>query len=272
MRSPGAAARCWPGRPCAAHAAFVPHIAIVDLRLYDHGQDERSGLRLLKDLRSARCIVYSSYLSPEVTREVKRAYGATEWVSKGEAPQRLIRLIAQAVRTSCAGRRRLSVKATDWNPSQVTHAIFGARSDVPPASVNDVLRQIFAEQTEISLEPLGDVASLLPSVSRGHSVVYKVQPDGLEPVVVKLAPAATIRKEARNYEKYVKNRLVGLHHARLEQTIGFWDLGAAVYSFLGSSQDRLPSFAGVYLGQTSSEALAGASRSLLRGGLEQALP
>ncbi|MDH4138762.1 MAG: response regulator, partial [Anaerolineae bacterium] len=78
-----------------AHS-FRPNVAIVDLRLLNEYRDERSGFELLGSLQSAHCILYSAHLTPEVTREALRRYGAANWVSKSESPQRLLDAIADA--------------------------------------------------------------------------------------------------------------------------------------------------------------------------------
>jgi len=52
--------------------AVRPHVAIVDLRLDDEYTDDPTGLLLLPQLASARCILYSAYLAPTVLSRVKR--------------------------------------------------------------------------------------------------------------------------------------------------------------------------------------------------------
>jgi CheY-like chemotaxis protein len=94
---------------------FRPHIAIVDLRLLDEYVDDRSGLKLLRYLQSTRRILYSAYLKPEVTSEASKRYGATDWVSKDESPQRLLDAITNAAQESCAGHRDLDIAADHTN-------------------------------------------------------------------------------------------------------------------------------------------------------------
>jgi DNA-binding NarL/FixJ family response regulator len=230
---------------------FRPHVAIVDLRLLDDYSDERSGLELIRSLRSARCILYSAYLSPEVTREALSRYGATSWVSKGEPTQRLLDEVGKAAQGSCASHRDLALRqASAWTPQRIVEILFGRDTDVPPDIVRDVLGRLFPENAKIKLETVGGEVANSLSVSRGRSFVCKAWPDDLEPVVVKLAPAEQIQSEAENYRKHIQGRLVGQFYAHLEQTIGFWDLGGTVYRFMGSSLRKLPSFTTFYQEKT----------------------
>jgi hypothetical protein len=232
-------------RAIALAEDFRPHVAIVDLRLLDEYSDDRSGLQLLEGLRSASRILYSAYLTPELTLEVVKRYNTKRWVSKHQSPQQLLDEVSDAA--SQTFRRDLTVHRPGPLSSQrIVEALFGHSADVPLDLVDDTLGQLFSENQGLTLRPLVGAAVSPFSVSRGRSVVSKAHPDNLEPVVVKLAPAKQTRNEERNYQEHVKGRLVGQFYAQLERTVEFWDLGAARYSFLGSSLRALPSFAASY--------------------------
>jgi DNA-binding NarL/FixJ family response regulator len=227
--------------------AFRPHVAIVDLRLLDDYVDERSGLELLKSLQSARCILYSAYLSPEVTLEALKRYSATSWVSKSGSPSRLLDEVAGVLQESCAFPRSLVLNwPSAWNSQQIVKALFGEDTDVPPDIVEDVLGQLFPENKRMKLETVGGEVPSALSVSPGRSLVFKAWPDDLEPVVVKLASAKRVQNEAERYREHIQDRLVGLFYAHLERTIEFWDLGGTVYKFMGSSLGPLTSFTTFY--------------------------
>jgi DNA-binding NarL/FixJ family response regulator len=240
------------GRELVAHAvdlarSFRPHVAIVDLRLLSEYRDERSGLGLLKSLQPAQCILYSAYLKPEVTREALKKYGAYDCVGKGEAPERLVDAVANAAAESCASLVDLSIRfPSPWTPKKVVQTLFHEETDIPSALIEDLIRQLFPQSQGVTLETMeGEVASSL-SASQRRSVVLKAYPDDFEPVVVKLAPAQRIQEETRNYQEYVKDRLVGRFYAQLERSEEFWDLGGTVYAFLGSSLRTLPCFSVFY--------------------------
>jgi DNA-binding NarL/FixJ family response regulator len=227
--------------------SFRPHVAIVDLRLLDEYRDERSGLGLLHSLQPARCILYSAYLKPEVTREALKEYGAYDCIGKSEKPERLMYAIAEAALESCAGRRGLSVRLPSaWTHKKIVQTFFGDETDIPPDIVEDVIGQLFPDNREVVLETMeGEVASSISAYQR-RSIVLKVYPDDLEPKVIKLAPVKRVRSEARNYQEYIRDRLIGSFYAQLERSAEFWDLGGSVYTFLGSSLKNLPSFSAFY--------------------------
>jgi len=231
--------------------AFRPHVAIVDLRLLDEYSDERSGFELLKSLQTTRCVLYSAYLSPEVTREALRRYSATSWVSKSESPQHLLDEVASAVRENCASQRDLTFhRPAAWTSQRIVETLFGKDTDVPPEIGEDVLGQLFPENEKIRWEIVGGEMATSPFIERGRSVLLRAWPDDLEPVVVKLAPAERIRSEAENYREYIQDRLGGQFYARVERSVEFWDLGGTVYRFIGSSLRRLPSFTTFYRKKT----------------------
>jgi CheY-like chemotaxis protein len=233
---------------------FRPHVAIIDMRLLDEYSDDRSGLQILNNLKSASCILYSAYLTPELTLQVIRHYGIRRWVSKHQSPQQLVDEVADAVRETCRDDFQLS-RPPALSPRRIVEALFGPDTDVPYGLVDDTLRRLFPESKDVALTRLGGEAGSPISVSRGHSVVSKVYPDDLEPVVVKLAPARQTRNEERNYQEYIRGHLVGHFHAHLERVVEFWDLGGATYSFMGSSLSALPSFVAFYREQPDSETI-----------------
>jgi DNA-binding NarL/FixJ family response regulator len=231
---------------------FRPHVAIVDLRLFDDFSDEKSGLELLPSLQSAQCILYSAYLSPEVIREAIREYGATDWIRKHDSPQSLLTAIADAAAKNYAHRQKISIHwPARWTMGRIIQTLFSEKTGVPPGLVVDVLFQLFHKNRKMDLETVGGVHITSPPISRGRSVVLKVEPEGLEPVILKLVSAERLQREQQNYQQYVKDRLVGRFYAQLERTAVFWDLGGIVYSFIGSSLDVLPSFTAFYETETN---------------------
>lgn len=241
---------------------FRPHVAVVDLRLLSEETDERSGFQLLEPLRSAHCILYSAYLSPEVIREAAHKHQVEDWVSKAEDPERLLEVIDDAAcRTSyafrttndrCAGL--IIQRPETWSSGSIASTILkGNRT--PRGIVDDVLCQLFSQARDLRLETVvGDIRSA-PAASRGQSVVIKVTPDDLEPLVLKLGLATELEREELNYAQHIDNRLVGRFYAERVKGVRFWDVGGVVYRFMGSSQQSLPSFREYYQSQTDAEAI-----------------
>lgn len=237
-----------------AAARFCPHVAVVDLDLLDERGKDTSGLKLLASLRSAHCILYSSNLTPQLVLGVKRQYPTASWVEKKSAPQLLVDEVERATRENCACRRECLMQgpASGVMPAIVS-ALLENDEDVPPAIVNDVLCQLFPDNSEIWLDSIGGEVVMPDKVSWGRSAVLKVFPDTLEPVVVKLCPSRRIAKEEANYRQYVRKRLRGHFYAQLERTVEFWQLGGVVYTIVGSPLHHLSSFKKYYRKETDPE-------------------
>ncbi len=231
---------------------FRPHIAIVDLRLQnDRNTADVSGLKLLTTLRSAHGILYSSYLSHELSRRIAQT-SAIAWISKGESPQNLLEQVRRNARQD--GFRCRSPQFRSLTEKDIMHALFGRDANLPLDLVRTVVRRLFPQGRRIALLPLAENSTIAPAASRRHSVVLRAHVDDWEPVVVKLAPARQIRTEFTNYQK-VNGRLGGRFRAEIYRTAEFWELGGAAYSFLGSSVEALPSFHAFYSQQESPECI-----------------
>jgi DNA-binding NarL/FixJ family response regulator len=233
---------------------FRPHVAVVDLRLLGDFSDERSGLELLESLQSASCVLYSAYLTPEVTRKAAKEYKAVNWVSKSEAPDRLLEVIAEAAQQRCARQDMLRFQSTSLTPTGILQILLGEDNEAPSTIVDDILSQLFQGRDHVGLETI--TGNIVSTISRGHSFVMRANPDNLEPKVVKLAPSEKIQNEQRRYEKHVRDWLVGSFCAQLENSAMFWDLGGVVYSLLGvSSFERLVSFSTFYQKNTEAKVI-----------------
>ena len=234
-----------------AHA-FRPHVAVVDLRLLDDFVDERSGLDLLPDLQSARCILFSAYLDSDVTMKAAHEYNAFAWVDKYRSED-LYRSVNQAAAQACAESKGISVQwPASWPREELVSKLFAGSDVIPDSSIlDDVIAQLFADKRQFYPETISGAVNGLASVIRGRSAVLKIFSDEqLEPKVLKLGNAARIKQEDERYQRYVKGQTPGLHATQLEQSVGFWDLGGAVYSFIGSSEETLPTFAMHYASES----------------------
>jgi CheY-like chemotaxis protein len=218
---------------------FRPHVAIIDLRLDE--TDELMGLKLLKGLSSAHCVIYSAYINAEVSRAAEK-YGATV-IDKDEAPQNVIDLINKTAQRKSASKRMLPSFKKGWSET-VIKALLGESANAPASLVDDVVAQLFPESRKIVLETLDQSIVTPQSVSRGRSIVMKVFHDNrIEPHVVKIATSEAIEREAKNYKQYIEGNLVGRFNANLVgEPVVFWDLGGVLYSILDHTEQKLMSF------------------------------
>lgn len=221
-----------------------PHVAIIDLRLDDDFTDEPTGLLLLPDLDSTCCILYSAYLAPTVLSRVKRQYSVFDWVDKQDI-ERLFVVVDEAASQTNAGRRQLQIQWPDsWQRAELIQALFNEAPTQPEVYIlDDIVAQLFKGNARILLETLNNAADAPRSVARGRSVVAKVYPDHLQPMVLKLGHARRTRREYTNYQEYIHNQLPGLFYTHVEKHVAFWDLGGTIYSFVGAGQQVMPTFA-----------------------------
>lgn len=234
---------------------FRPHVVILDLRLLDDYSDETSGLQLLEPLSSARCILYSAHLTPSVTRDARK-FGAHEWLNKADAPELLLEIINEATNRLSSRSRHWVVRWPDsWPMPLIVKQVFPQADENETTLLNDLLIQLFPRQQTLQVSTVSGAIVTLTSPSHRRSVVIKVTPDNQEPQIVKFAEASQIRDEARHYEQYVHHRLAGLFHTQLERSVEFWDVGAALYSFLGTPLNAIWSFAAFYADQPDCEAI-----------------
>jgi CheY-like chemotaxis protein len=226
---------------------FRPHIAIVDLCLWDDCGPDRSGLKVIEAFQSAHCILYSAFLSFEVLRQVRSE--RVTWISKAESPQKLVDAIESASRQVCARCSELRVYAPEgWSPRKVVKTIFPAHDLPPPDVVEDLLRHLFPTSRTVTLEFIEDTDGELGPVGRGRSMVTKVwRDDKINPLVLKLGPAKRIKQEVDNYGQHIDGNVGGLFYAGIQdQPRYFWDLGGVLYTFLGTPSHNLNSFAHHY--------------------------
>jgi CheY-like chemotaxis protein len=246
---------------------FRPHVAIVDVRLLDESRPELSGLELLNQLKPARCILYSAYLTSSVTMKAGHEYHAFAWVDKADPPRVLLNWIEDAVQEACCRDPGLRVHLPEvYSPERIRDTLFDSEEDVPASLVPDVLYQLFRASQEVKLESLEGGVVTPGTLSRGHSVVLKAQrSDRLAPLVVKLAPHDHIEAEWKNYTAFVHQNLPGLHNSAIEgQPVSFWNLGGILYSYVGAPHNTLPTFKAYYRGQPQAGAALKPLRHLFR--------
>lgn len=245
--------------------AVRPHVAIVDLRLDDEYTDDPTGLLLLPQLASARCILYSAYLAPTVLSRVKRQYNVFDWVDKQDI-ERLYTVVDEAAYQASASRRDLQIEwPANWRRQAIVEALFKEASTQPEIEIlDDIIAQLFRDNRHIIPETVNGEKDDLRSLLRGRSVIAKVHPDHLQPMVLKLGHARRTHREYENYQKYIHNLLPGLFHTQIEKHTLFWDLGGTVYSFVGAGEQALPTFAIHYARTDDADRVLAPLRHLFR--------
>ncbi|MEZ4659782.1 MAG: hypothetical protein R2911_19675 [Caldilineaceae bacterium] len=177
--------------------AFRPHVAIVDVRLMDDYEDDRSGLEVLESLRSARCILYSGYLTLDIVRSAQRIYAQIEEViGKNEPPDMLERAIQQAIAKSSARHSHHQIEWRSQRPLQRLQSTpLGDAGMVSQAMVDDLLCRLFPEARRLVIDAISRDEASSGLTARIDSLVLKVTRDDLEPVVLRVTSATRIEEE-----------------------------------------------------------------------------
>ncbi len=226
---------------------FRPHVALVDLRLLDdYTTNDTSGLELATHLRPAQAILYSAYLSSEITSKAKKN-GFSDWIPKYESPEVLIEAIRVAAQSISAAENSQQIRwPSHWDSYSILRTLI---KDVllPQASIiNDIILQLFTSAKLIQATNINGNLSDQPALTHGNSVVFKVTPDDLEPAVLKISQVARIDAERSKYDQYINRRITGQFHTLLLDSKLFWDLGGILYSFMGSTSKIMPTFSDHY--------------------------
>jgi CheY-like chemotaxis protein len=222
----------------AAVLQVRPHVVVLDVRFLEHFHDgDRKGLDFLKSglIGCASRVVYSGHL--ETLQAMREAIeGADAVVGKSEAPRVLLTAIQNEARRKCGHQSRFRVTWPDaWTPDRVVQTLLAGKPDVPGSLAIDVFCGVFAERESVQLAPLDSPISAPPARARSRSVIFEARPEGLQPVLVKLAPGSRIREEVGAYQTYVSGRLGGHFRPSLQSHCVFWEIGAIRYDLLGSS-------------------------------------
>jgi hypothetical protein len=104
---------------------------------------------------------------------------------------------------------------------------------------------LFPEATEIEITPLTSLtAQNYSTFLRPKSRVVLVRWNDRQPELLKLARPTKITEEVTRYKQFVEGRLVGTYCTPIKTHCNLWDIGGAVYPFLGA--ERFKPFSDYY--------------------------
>lgn len=220
---------------------FRPHVAIVDMRLLlNEDPNDRSGMELIETLDPTHCILYSAYITHEISRKLAE-FKTAGWIGKEEPPSQLVDLVKKVVRESSAEQKGFRIDKNSVDFDKESRALLGGDEEIPPRLIQDVLSQVFPGDSGIKVETIPGAVKTPMSVNRGRSLILKVKRGGMsEPFVVKLSKDENISREYKNYKENIEGNLKGGFYAHLiGEPRTFWDMGAVVYTFIGSSDPNI---------------------------------
>jgi CheY-like chemotaxis protein len=210
-------------------------LALIDLRLSDDfDEDDTSGLSLAQEIGPIRSIILSGFPNQKILREILDEHKDIPFMSKSDKPEKIRQILDTEVMKVCAGKRGLHISPEDLL-DEVARTTFKSLIEEYPDQLSDLLAQLFPGASQLRIEKLDSSLffSHASDVPRPRSVVLRVYEEDYEPVVVKLASAHKIQVEVERYEKYISRKVGGNFTARLERYAQMWDIGGALYSYIG---------------------------------------
>ncbi len=237
------------------------HLALVDVRLLDDtDQSDRSGLSLVQQLQPTLSIILSGLGDIQTARTALRTVGAIDFIAKDNNPDDLQQAIERAaLHNSLGPKHHTQITWSDeFSSRRIRELFFSESKDVPDDEANELIGRLFPDAQRVWLRPID--AGLSPnsstSAQRRRSRVFLVRIDKQARLrVVKIAQVDKIRREVDNYSRYVETSLASYRRPIKEGHLLLWDMGAIVYSYLGSSDvtEGARSFSQYYRESTSAE-------------------
>lgn len=210
-------------------------LALIDLRLTDDfDEDDTSGLKLAEAIGPIRSIILSGFPNQTILLEMLDNHKDIPFLRKSDSPEKIKKALDIEVEKVCASQRGLQITPNDLL-DQIALTTFGALIEDYPDQIADILAQLFPGAKNLKIEKLDSslTYSHASTVPRPQSVVLRVYEEDYEPVVVKLARAEKIGVEVDRYEKHIARKIGGNFIAKLERYILLWDVGGALYSYIG---------------------------------------
>lgn len=211
-------------------------LALVDLRLVDDlDEEDTSGLKLVPEIKPAVSLIVSASSDIADVR-LSDEVGAASFIGKGEGPKVLKEKLEREAGKLCASKRNITI-----GPQSVLKHIANILCDKVPVEyqdqIVDAFARLFPDAKSLQLERVGAEAAL--TVPRPKSVILSVIEDNKQPVIVKLARAHKMSIEIDRFQKYIHGYLKGHFHPLLSNPIMLWDLGGAIYTSLGSTDNNI---------------------------------
>jgi ActR/RegA family two-component response regulator len=210
-------------------------LALIDLRLMDDfDKEDISGLWLAGEISPTRTIILTGYQNTDMLRDFLENHKDIPYLSKADSAKKKRETLDNEALKVCAAKRNLQIDPPELT-DQLLQTKFGSLIAKFPHQVPDILAQLFPGATNLRIERLDSrlFSTHSSDVPRPGSVVLKVYEGEYEPVVVKLARKRKIEIEVDNYEKFIARKVSRGLTARLERHTELWDIGGALYSYIG---------------------------------------
>lgn len=230
------------------------HVAIVDMRLDERDEQDRSGLNLAVRMKEhapeLSIIILTAYPA------LRSAIDALQPSSNGDrlayaylekaGIEHLLPKVEQALHNDARVNPHLEIvleHGLDWRRIQNSiECLLPQEATTAAEELSDLLKRVFCQADRIALRPL----------KNGHSgsAVLLVTPFSRDieqaSVVVKLTERSNAEREAEKYDKYVANHMAEPRRTDRRDVRVTARLGAIVYSFVGAGATDFLRFRDVY--------------------------
>lgn len=222
------------------------HVAIIDILLKPNIDQDRSGFDLARKMWEGIPKIFLTTLTDYgSTKEAgfgMTGHGVVGYVDKEEGEQRLLKVIRETVATLNLG---LAVQWHNYSPRLLVEMLKGSRakSETERTAAAEELENLFCYSFRNAKSPESSPKSIeLIDVKRGKGgcAVARIRPtlsEGLgAATMVKFGPRATIEREWKNYEDYVRDHLDFGSTTVKDEPAKTLHLGAIKYSFIGGEE------------------------------------
>lgn len=232
------------------------HILILDICMNENDLDNVDGIKLLQELyqqkatEAIKIIMLSAHETKEQMREAFHDYKVAHFLSKTQFNNQVIlKAVKEALNDI-----NLSLEI-HWKESGAAEAVLDLTIGGNRVAGNSELQKQMAEELEDLLCRLFKDAKsvIVQPLIRGYSgaavlsVQHFYQTKGAgRTVVVKFGDVKKIDQEHENFKNYVQHFLGGGRNTTVIDVRFTPHLGGIIYTFLGTSQDRLPNFGEFY--------------------------
>ena len=214
---------------------FHCNLAIIDLRLMDDFDEEDiSGLQLAKEISPTRSIILTGFPHQRVLLEILEKHRDIPFLRKSDSAEKKKETLDREAGKVCAAKRGLQIDPPDLI-DQLRQTTFGSLIKKFPDQVWDILAQLLPGASKLRIERLDSslFSTQASDVPRPKSVILRVYEEDYEPVVVKMARSEKIRGEYERYEQFIFRKTGGNFIAKLERHAELWDIGGALYTYIG---------------------------------------
>ncbi|HTK08732.1 MAG TPA: response regulator [Ktedonobacteraceae bacterium] len=230
------------------------HLLIVDISMNESDAGNTEGITFLSTLQAMglteviHVVVLSAHGTPKLLRESFHYYHVLDFLSKDIFDSQEF---LQIIRTLFADKMKINLNLEiHWESKQIQKQILANLAGNDPTlllnrsqELDDLLCRLFYQASGILIKPLGIGYD-------GNLPVLKVQPSYMTGVgrtlILKLDATHMMREEQQKLLEFVRSYIGGARSTTILEVRRTLHLGGAIYTLLGTSEDKVEDFAHFY--------------------------